>query len=90
MQDPEQAKAKKFDDPRNIQVGKAKVIWADRWYHRPEGWRLPGGGITNDFTTAHEMAGRMNHLMGGEPPKLEGDLTRTVRMVVEQFQTRGV
>ena len=32
-----------FNDPRNVTVGKARVIWAKACGRHPEGYVLPGG-----------------------------------------------
>ena len=34
-----------FNDPRNITVGKARVIWARACGRHPEGYVLPGGAF---------------------------------------------
>jgi len=53
-----------FDDPKNITVGKARVIWAKAvppLAH--EGWVLPGGSRTANFAEAHACAVRMDALL---------------------------
>lgn len=60
-------KSPPFDHPRNITVGKARVIYAlavmgfSKPIH-PEGWVLPGGRRTTDFAEAHAAAARMEGL----------------------------
>lgn len=57
--------SKPFDDYRNIEVGKARVIFeGDEWYGQ-SGWRLPGGATTQDRAEAYACAVAMNRLLGG-------------------------
>lgn len=61
-------KAPPFDHPRNITVGKARVIYAmpvteDFAIKHPEGWVLPGGRRTQDYLEAYSMAVRMDKEM---------------------------
>lgn len=58
----------RFDDYRNIQVGRARVIWAPAWAYLPEGWCLPGGRRTENFAEAHGVAVAMDRLMAGVAP----------------------
>ncbi len=55
-----------FTDPKNITVGKARVIWVKAIDYRPEGWVLPGGLRTQNFAEAHGVAVAMNQIMGGK------------------------
>lgn len=55
----------RFDDPRNIHVGNARVIWAKETrpingLPRQEGWVLPGGRRTTDRGEAREVAAQMD------------------------------
>ena len=60
----DQSIALAFCDPKNITVGKARVIWAKAIQYGPaEGWALPGGGRTANFAEAHACAARMDALM---------------------------
>lgn len=52
-----------FDDPKNITVGRARVIWARKTGNIPEGWVLPGETRTANFAEAHACAVRMDALM---------------------------
>lgn len=62
-----------FDDPRNINVGRARVIWAQacrpigRGIALPEGWSLPGGLRTSDRNEAFGVAMAMDELISGRP-----------------------
>ena len=53
----------RFNDHRNIQVGRARVIYAPAWAYLPEGWCLPGGGRTADYARAYDVALKMDQLM---------------------------
>lgn len=59
----------RFDDPRNINVGWARVIWAPdcrpvgRDIRLAEGWVLPGGLRTASRLEAVEVAMAMDELM---------------------------
>ena len=62
-------KSPRFDDPKNITVGRARVIYvrAIRGFDRPiqpEGWILPGGRRTQDKIEAYRAAECLNDLMG--------------------------
>ena len=58
-------KAPPFNDPKNITVGRARVIWAPAIMWRTiEGWVLPGGRRTQNFAEAHGVACVMDKLMG--------------------------
>ncbi len=58
-------KAPRFDDWRNITVGKARVIWAPAIMWRTiEGWVLPGGRRTQQLADAQAVAAAMDKLMG--------------------------
>ena len=52
----------RFEDPRNITVGKARVIWAEAAHpistgaRHPEGYVLPGGARTASRIEAHAAA----------------------------------
>lgn len=66
---PDEQKAPPFDHPRNITVGKARVIYAPgiMGYIKPihpEGWVLPGGRRTQDEHEARAVCFRMSVLMG--------------------------
>ena len=52
-----------FSDPRNINYGEARVIWAPAWAYQPEGWILPGGARTQDYAEAHGAAVAMDQVM---------------------------
>ena len=52
-----------FEDSRNINVGKARVIWAESIGTLVAGWVLLGGRRTQDFAAAHEYASRLNWLI---------------------------
>lgn len=56
-----------FNDPRNVTVGYARVIWAKACGRLPEGYVLPGGARTTNRMTAQHAANLMNRmiLMGG-------------------------
>ena len=54
-----------FTDPRNICVGKARVIWAPACWpiagdRQPEAWVLPGGVRTTNRLEAHAVAVEMD------------------------------
>lgn len=56
-----------FDHPKNIEIGKGRVIWAEgktcaAGIHHPEGWVLPGGLRTRDSDVAHAAAATINEL----------------------------
>lgn len=56
-----------FTDPRNIIVGKARVIWAPACWpitgdRQPEGYVLPGGVRTANRLEAHAVAVEMDRL----------------------------
>ena len=64
-----------FDDPRNVQCGKARVIWAEQTTitHRgqvgkgealPAGWVLPGGNRVLDRQLAVDAAVIVDRLHG--------------------------
>lgn len=58
-------KAPRFDDWRNITIGRARVIWAPAIMWREiEGWVLPGGRRTIDKIEAYRAAEWLNELMG--------------------------
>ncbi len=59
-------KAPRFDDWRNITIGRARVIWAPAIMWREiEGWVLPGGRRTQQLADAQAVAAAMDKLMGG-------------------------
>lgn len=58
-------KSPRFEDHRNLSVGRARVIWAPAWAYLPEGWVLPGGRRTENFAEAHGVAVAMDRLMVG-------------------------
>lgn len=62
---PETYVSPRFNDHRNLTVGRARVIWAPAWAYLAEGWVLPGGRRTENFAEAHAVAIRMDQLMGG-------------------------
>ena len=56
-----------FDDPRDIMVGKGRIIWAKAAHPTggercPEGYVLPGGVRTANRLVAHAMAVEMDRL----------------------------
>ena len=62
-----EAQSTAFDDPRNIIVGKARVIWAPACWpitgdRQPEGYVLPGGVRTANRLEAHAVAVEMDRL----------------------------
>lgn len=58
-------KSPRFDDPKNITVGRARVIWAPAIMWREiEGWVLPGGRRTQDKIEAYRAAEAMDQMMG--------------------------
>lgn len=58
-------KAPRFDDWRNITIGRARVIWAPALMWREiEGWVLPGGRRTQQLADAQAVAAAMDKLMG--------------------------
>lgn len=61
----DQQPSPRFNDHRNLTVGRARVIWAPAWAFLPEGWVLPGGRRTEIFAEAHGVAVEMDRLMGG-------------------------
>ena len=56
--------AEPFNDPRNINVGSIRIIWAQgaRPSH-PENWVLPGGGRTINYDYAYSYAVRLARLV---------------------------
>ena len=52
-----------FNDPRNVTVGKARVIWAKACGCHPEGYVLPGGHRTQNRMTAQHAAELMHRMM---------------------------
>ena len=52
-----------FNDPRNVTVGKARVIWAKSCGRHPEGYVLPGGHRTQNRMTAQHAAELMHRMM---------------------------
>ena len=52
-----------FSDPKNITVGKARVIYVKGDGRTPGGWILLGGRRTDNFEVAHAHAVQMNALM---------------------------
>lgn len=52
-----------FNDPRNIIVGNARVIWARACGRHPEGYVLPGGARTTNRFTAQHAAHLMHRMM---------------------------
>lgn len=59
----DQQPSPRFDDHRNLTVGRARVIWVPAWAYLDEGWCLPGGRRTQDFADAHGAAVAMDHMM---------------------------
>lgn len=59
----EYAPAPPLNDPRNITVGTARVIWAEKLDNQPAGWVLPGGLRTNSQYRAQNAAMRMDQMM---------------------------
>lgn len=56
-----------FDHPKNIKVGKGRVLWAaaakgTSGIHHPEGWVLPGGIRTRDEVQASAVAAAIDYL----------------------------
>ena len=56
-----------FTDPRNVTVGKGRVIWAKATmttggHRQPEGYVLPGGERTPSRLVAHAMAVEIDRL----------------------------
>ena len=64
MSEPTSSLAPPFSDPRNINVGKARVIWVKGHCFESGGWVLPGGGKTTDEDEALRVAVAMHQLMG--------------------------
>lgn len=64
MIEPTAPLAPPFSDHRNINVGKARVIWAKGLGFMPDSWVLPGGGRTTDEDEARRVAVAMHQLMG--------------------------
>ena len=62
----DQQPSPRFNDHRNLTVGRARVIWAPAWAYMPEGWCLPGGHRTQSFAEAHGIAVAMDALMRGD------------------------
>ena len=52
--------ANPYEDKRNIQVGKGRIIWC-AYAFRP-GWALPGGGMTQDVEVAIYAAKMIDEL----------------------------
>ena len=52
-----------FSDPRNVTVGKARVIWAKACGRHQEGYVLPGGRRTQNRMTAQHAAELMHRMM---------------------------
>lgn len=55
-----------FDDPRNINRGTGRIIYAEQTTdrngkHHPEGWVLPGGVRTQSREVAETAADRINN-----------------------------
>lgn len=53
-----------LDDPQNITVGLARIIYVPQTNNKPGGWALPGGAMTADRMAAYAVAVRMYELMG--------------------------
>ena len=62
-----EAQSTAFDDPRDITVGKGRVIWAKACWpvageRQPEAWVLPGGVRTANRVEAYAMAVEIDRL----------------------------
>lgn len=62
-----EAQSTAFDDPRDITVGKGRIIWAKACRpveggRQPEGWVLPGGVRTTNRLEALAAAVEMDRL----------------------------
>lgn len=53
----------RFDHPKNINYGQARVIYAMPVAYRPLGWVMPGGMRTTDYSEAYACAVRMDALL---------------------------
>lgn len=58
-----------FHHPKNIRVGRARILWAPSvistsGLHHPEGWVLPGGARTRDEARARAAAVTVDALSG--------------------------
>jgi len=84
-----EAKSKPSEDHRNIEVGEAKVIWAERHGWMPAGWVMPGGLRTTDRHEAYVCAVRMNTLMGGVST-YRNDFDMAHSEAMEKFREAGV
>ena len=52
-----------FTDPKNITVGKARVIYVKSYNGKSDGWALLGGARTTSFDVARAHAVAINVLM---------------------------
>ena len=57
--------SKPFDDFRNIEVGKARIIFEGDSYWGMPGWKLPGQRTTVDREEAYACAVFINAVLGG-------------------------
>lgn len=53
----------RFDNPKNINYGRARVIYAMPVAYRPMGWVMPGGLRTTDYAQAFACAVRLDALL---------------------------
>ena len=60
--EPEYSVAAPFSDARNITYGAARIIWAKGHGNLQDGWVLPGGARTDNFTEAHAVAVQVDGL----------------------------
>lgn len=58
----------RFTDPRNLRIGRARIIWGDKTIKSDgtpldAGWVLPGGSRTQNAAVALNAANIVNSLM---------------------------
>lgn len=64
----------RFNDPRDIRLGKARIIWGTKTTTSTgetleSGWVMPGGARTNNAAIAFGAAGVINSIMARREEK---------------------